>query len=417
MSADAEDKTVRLAIVAPTFDNAGTLRSVLDGVGVYACPVIAVNDGSTDGTADVLAGWTSVEDGRHVVAHALNRGKAEALRSGFERAAAIGCTHALTIDTDGQHDPADAAALIALCQAHPRAIILGCRPMNDPAYPRKSRWGRLASNALVNLIGGVRVGDSQCGLRAYPIELVRVLGAKTSRYAFETEVLSRAGWAAVEIVETPIRCIYSPPGQRVTHFRPLGDSLSAVWMHIGMGLRSMLPWPLPKWGNANADNAGGTILERCVRWMNPLRTWRRATVDRAERERVAASVGWGVFVATQPAFGLKTVLCLLFAKWFRLQPLVVLATSSLATPPMGVALWILSIATGHLLFHGRLPAMHDYAWRSLGNWATVRALAAEWITGALICGTILGLAAYAIVRGLMRRIPLRQRLGDVSATV
>src|SRR3712207_5911580 len=97
----------RPVVIAPTYNNAGTLVSVLRRVETVGLPLIVVNDGSTDGAAERLREW---EFGPHagevrVLTHSRNRGKADALRRGFAAAAAAGRTHAVTIDTDGQLDP------------------------------------------------------------------------------------------------------------------------------------------------------------------------------------------------------------------------------------------------------------------------------------------------------------------------
>src|SRR5262245_17633720 len=103
----------RYVVVAPTFNHAGLLRGVLDAIPAIGLPIVVVDDGSRDDTASTLEEWRTKDPGsRFVVTHGDNRGKAEALRSGFHDAEQRGFTHALTIDTDGQHNPADAAALL-----------------------------------------------------------------------------------------------------------------------------------------------------------------------------------------------------------------------------------------------------------------------------------------------------------------
>lgn len=395
----------RLVVVAPTFDNAATLRAVLDGVAARGLPIIVTNDGSRDDTAAILGRWLDGTPGRWVVTHDVNRGKAAALRSGFARAAELGFTHALTIDTDGQHDPADVEALVRLSVADPRAIVVGSRPVDPACYPTRSRVGRWCSNVLVWFIGGVRVGDSQCGLRVYPLDVVRTLGAHTSRYAFETEVLARAGWANVPVAQTTIRCIYELPSGRVTHFRPWRDSLSAAWMHTRLIARSLYFWPPQKMHPTDDRTTTGTLVERTLRWFNPMRTWRLIRRDATERERLAASTGLGLFVGCQPAFGLKTILCLAAARGFNLQPLVVIAASSLTTPPVGLFVWAASIAIGHAVLHGSIPSPETYDIDRLGAATVLRLVAAEWILGALIFGAAAGGVAWLAMRSIVRRVP------------
>src|SRR5260221_10677818 len=106
------DSPFNPAVIAPTFNNARTLLVVLRGIEESDLPVIVINDGCTDGTADLLQAWQQSGERRSVLTHGVNRGKAAALRTGFAHAVAGGFTHAVTIDTDGQLDPAEIPKLL-----------------------------------------------------------------------------------------------------------------------------------------------------------------------------------------------------------------------------------------------------------------------------------------------------------------
>ena len=395
---------IRLAVIAPTFNNARTLRAVLDGLSTQGFEsIIVVNDGSTDATDGLLSEWHGEGvEGRIVLTHGANRGKAAAMFSGFAAARTRGFTHALTIDTDGQHDPKDATRIAARCADEPLALLLGRRPF-DRHYPLCSRFGRAVSNFMVRICGGATVGDSQCGLRVYPLDLFDQLGPCAGRYAFETEVLIRAAWANVPILEEPVRCIYDLPGGRITHFRLLRDSAAAVVMHARLLARSIAPWPVRRVHPAAPYQfTTGTIFDRVCRWLSPFRALRQLRGDPAERERLGASIGWGLFVGTQLPLGYKGALCLLLAKVFRLQPLVTLATSSLSTPPLGFALWAAAIIVGHLILHGTWPTPDRYDLSHLGPAAVVRAVALEWLVGGLVFGAALGLTAWLATTAIVR---------------
>jgi hypothetical protein len=261
------------AVVAPTFNNARTLREIVMCVTKLGLPVFVVNDGSTDGTAAVLETLRS-EAGVHVVTHGRNLGKAAALNSGFAAAAAAGCTHAVSIDTDGQLDPDEIPRLLEAARRSPRALVLGTRDDQAADYPQRSRLGRRASNLLVRMECGLRVGDSQCGFRVYPLELVRFVRCSAGRYGFETEILTRAGWAGAGVEEVPVSCTYQSPAQRVSHFRPWRDSLRAVGMHVRLLARAVAPWPHARWGDHATRGPRQTAWRRMVEWVNPARAWR-----------------------------------------------------------------------------------------------------------------------------------------------
>ena len=129
---------------------------------------------------------------------------------------------------------------------------------------------------------------------------------------------------------------------------------------------------------------------------------RRHGVER-EAQRVALASGIGLFIGSQPWFGLKTLICLAVARPLRLQPLVVMAFSSLTTPPVGFAVWTMSIIVGNVLLHGTLPRADQYDVAQLGAGPVFTKLAIEWIVGAIAVGAALGFIAWTIMRLLLRR--------------
>jgi len=234
-------------VIAPTYNNAGTIAGVLDRIDAAGFPVIVVNDGCTDGTGATLRTWLSRGGARTVLTHAQNSGKAAALRTGFEHAGDAGFTHAVTIDTDGQHDPEEIVRLVDAARANPTSLVLGVRSASIEGYPARSMTGRRLSNFFVRIESGARVTDSQSGFRVYPIGLVRTVRGFSQRFGFETEILTRAAWAGCVIVEVPISSRYFPPGERVTHFRPVMDSVRSVGMHLRLLLRAVVPWGRARW--------------------------------------------------------------------------------------------------------------------------------------------------------------------------
>ncbi|MFA6043862.1 MAG: glycosyltransferase family 2 protein [Phycisphaerales bacterium] len=400
---------VRLVVVAPTFNHAAALGGVLRALHGLGLPVIVVNDGATDRTAEMLAAWvTAAEPGmpRSVLTHAVNKGKAAALRTGFEEATRLEFTHALTIDTDGQHDVRDVPSLLRLSAERADALVIGAREREGSRAPLGSRVGRAISNALVWLESGVRVTDSQTGMRVYPLASMARLSGRASRYGFETEVLVRAGWCGVPVVETPIRCIYQVPGGRTTHFRAWGDTWGAVRMHTGLLARALMPGPRVKPADGEAGTAPvdtGSIPRRLARWLSPRRLGRMAHGDAASRERLAASVGVGLLMATLPVYGIKTAGCLWLSGRFRLHPLAVVGVSSLSTPPVGLVFVGLSICVGGLLLHGRMPDVTAIDLTHAAQWSSVNALLTEWLLGSVVAGVGLGLLGYGVMLALLMR--------------
>lgn len=216
--------TDRFAFVIPVHNHPARLAEVVERALGCGHPVFVVDDGSTDATPAVLAGLAG-RPGLTVLRHPVNRGKGAALRTGFAAAAEV-AGWAIAVDADGQHDPTEAARLIAALPPRPgeRPIVVGRRQgMDGPHTPWTSRFGRGFSNFWIAAAGGHRVGDSQSGFRLYPLPEVLQLGARADRFQYEVEVLVLARWRGVPVREAPVSVFYAPPGERVSNFRPFVD--------------------------------------------------------------------------------------------------------------------------------------------------------------------------------------------------
>jgi glycosyltransferase involved in cell wall biosynthesis len=224
----------QICVLVPVYNHGLTVQHVVREARAHL-PVIAVNDGSTDGTAAALAN----EDGITVVNHARNLGKASALLSGFERARALGFTHAITIDADGQH-PTDAiAAFVEVCRREPEAFVIGVRDLKREGAPRRRRLANALSTFWFKLEAGLALTDTQCGFRCYPLEAIHRLRIRAVRYAFEFEIMVKAAWAGIPLVALPVGTDYRAPTSRLSHFRPFQDMLQMSAAHSRLCLQAL----------------------------------------------------------------------------------------------------------------------------------------------------------------------------------
>jgi uncharacterized protein (DUF2062 family) len=412
----------RPVVIAPTYNNVRTLGDVLDRVRAQGLHAIVVNDGSTDGTAEVLAArLAGVHAGSlTVLTHRRNRGKGTALQTGFAAARRAGFTHAVTIDTDGQLDPEEIPLLLAAARRSPEALVIGRRDPRGDGYPAKSRIGRSISNAFVRLECGVRVDDSQCGFRVYPLGLLRAAGCCMDHYGFETEVITRAGWAGCPVEEVPVTCRYLAPERRVSHFRPFRDTIRGVLMHFYLTSRALAPFPKhPRWpvsrGVVIADEE--PIGRRLLKWFSPRQAWRQLRESRVGRTDLAAGLAAGVFIANLPAYGFQSLLSLYAARRLQLHPLSVLLGSHASTPPVGPLLVAAAIAVGHFVFHGALPAASDFDPRRAGWSGVVGPILLEWAVGGVLLGTAMAAATFAVAATAMRLLGGSEQATATEAVV
>lgn len=218
-------------VIIPTYNNAATLRGVLQGVLEFTSNIIVVNDGSSDSTSGILQEYPHLI----IIELAENRGKGNALRLGFSKAEEKGFEYAISIDSDGQHYPEDLPVFLnALLQKKPldpELLIVGSRNMDDPSVPDKSSLGNIFSSFWYWVETGIRLQDTQCGYRLYPIKKVNSFQLFTSGFELEIEVLVKAAWEGVNVINLPVRVLYDP-AERVTHFRPFMDVLRIVLLNI-----------------------------------------------------------------------------------------------------------------------------------------------------------------------------------------
>jgi glycosyltransferase involved in cell wall biosynthesis len=184
--------------------------------------VVVIDDGSSDRTSN-----TARAAGAHVLRHDQNRGKGAALKSGLLQALAFGAEVAVSVDADGQH-PADEAVRILLDPAPRDALVLGVRDLVRDGAPRANQISNGISNFFLSTFTGRELSDTQCGLRRYPTRSTLELDVEADDYAFEAEIVMRAARAHWPIAQVPVRVVYPPEHERVSHFHVVKDPARIV---------------------------------------------------------------------------------------------------------------------------------------------------------------------------------------------
>lgn len=217
--------TDRVACVIPAYRAEHTLPEVLRQLrgALPAARLIVVDDGSPDATAAIGkdgADWT--------IRLASNRGKGVALRAGFEEALRAGDDVILTLDADGQHDPAYAAALIAALEGFD--VVIGERVRAGSSMPLRRRMTNAMANAAIARVTGVRLRDTQSGFRAIRRTVLERVRGRGDRYEFETDFLIRAARAGFRVRNVAVPTVYGA----ISHFRGMSDSariVRTIWAH------------------------------------------------------------------------------------------------------------------------------------------------------------------------------------------
>jgi glycosyltransferase involved in cell wall biosynthesis len=211
-------------------------------------PVWVVVDGSTDGSAAALQTMAASEPRLKVLVLPTNRGKGAAVLHGIRAALEAGFTHALAMDSDGQHPAEKIPAFMQASQLAPAAMVLG-RPIFDASAPRLRVRGRKISNGWTHIETlGAGIGDSLYGFRVYPMAaLERVMRHQPwmRRFDFDVEAVVRLSWRGVRPINLPAPVRYFRPDEGgVSHFNYWRDNILLTWMHARLFLGFLIRLPL-----------------------------------------------------------------------------------------------------------------------------------------------------------------------------
>ena len=406
----------RVLIIIPVYNHSATLAEVVSGALSIHPHVLVVDDGSTDMPQADLVFWREgleraiPREGHPLfglpvtcLRHSRNRGKGVAILTGAGEAARLGMTHIITIDADGQHDPADLPLFLAEAARDPNVLAVGLRNFATDNVPRSSRFGRAFSNFWYKVHTGRETGDVQSGFRLYPLRLLELVHCTESRYGFETEILVRSSWAGFEVTNVPIRVHYPPRTERVSHFHPLLDNVRISLLNTRLTIRAIMPLPQKKY----ARDAMGRITP-----LSPLRSLRLLLSDNATPGNLACAAAVGIFLATLPLVGLHSILILLATGALRLNKVTGLAVSQLCMPPLVPAL---CIEAGHYMRTGRW--LTEISLQTLGYEALDRVW--EWLLGSLVLAPalalLMALLVYILARGVGKGLRERHGPGAASA--
>jgi len=230
VQAGQREANADIAVVIPAYNEERTIREVVERCLLQVEKVIVVDDGSSDGTVQALAGLPIT-----LLRHAVNQGKACSLWDGMQEARRQAVSAIVTLDGDGQHRPEDIPRLLQHYRQTPNTIVIGARLHEWENIPRYRYNAIRFANFWIGLCAGYAISDSQSGFRIYPANLldrVAVAHNRASGFVFESEILIEAGRAGIVSTPIAIPAIYSEQA-RGSHYRPVSDTWRIVRMVAG----------------------------------------------------------------------------------------------------------------------------------------------------------------------------------------
>ena len=366
---------VKPCVLIPCYNHVQTVAAVARAAQDH-CPVVVVDDGSTLRLPEL--------PGCLLVRLETNQGKAAALRAGFKRAVEQGFTHAITMDADGQHFAEDLPKFLEVIRTQPAALAVGVRDFIAAGAPRHRRRSNAVSTFWFRAETGVRLRDTQCGFRAYPLALTQEIKARSQRYAFELEFMVRTAWTGTPLVAVPVKCTYEPDQIRRSHFRPVVDLARITLMNIGLVFQS---WTVPQ-----PVRAAWSVGQR----FDLRRTLREFFTEHAhDPKRMSLAVGLGLFCGIAPIWGFQMLIAATLAHLLRLNKAIALVASNISNPFFVPFIIVAGISLGHWLFTGHWEVdqvMRAHPWRYLG----------QWVVGSLVLGVVVGVIGTVVSYSLAR---------------
>jgi glycosyltransferase involved in cell wall biosynthesis len=405
--------SVRPLIAIPAYNSAGALRGVVEEALVTGLPVLVVDDGSTDASLASIDGLP-VER----IVFAENRGKGAAILAAAAWAERAGFSHVITVDSDGQHRAAEAARFLPKIERDPLAIVVGRRRF-EADVPASSRFGRSWSNMWLRIASGAECPDSQCGFRAYPVEVLRRVRCRSRRYDFEIEILARAAWAGAAIDSVDVSVRYFRDEKRISHFRPVLDNARISVAYTRLVTRHLIPWPHRVLFSADPDPIRLSWAHPLVFWMDvhrkifrkvgdekklslrhPIKSLKLLHEERTTPKDISLATALGVFLGALPLIGIHCIAIGFYATRLRLNRPIAIYASNICAPFIPPFVPALGIELGHYLFHGAFITLPDVntkqaLLRTLGKEIHLRL--GEYFIGSTILSPFLAVLAGLIV--------------------
>lgn len=235
---NSTDVTVILPSLNPDEKLINTVNALLDK-GFH--DIIVVNDGSDEAHRAPFEAIASKEACTLLV-HEINHGKGRALKTAMQYVLSHrpDSPGVVTIDGDGQHHIDDILACAQTMLDRENEVILGVRDFSEPDVPFKSRFGNNLTKAVFRLFCGIRISDTQTGLRAIPAQYLKAMTEFAGeRFEYETNMLLEMKARNIPFSEVKIQTIYLDENAS-THFHPIRDSLKIYKVILKFGISSAI---------------------------------------------------------------------------------------------------------------------------------------------------------------------------------
>ena len=222
---------MKLSVIMPVYNEVATISAILERVQAVGLvdEIVVVDDGSTDGTRDVLQELAAANPRIRLILHERNQGKGAAVRTGIQQASG---DLLLIQDADLEYDPQDYPALLRPIEEGKADVVYGSRFLGAPR--RVTMFWHMVANKLLtfmtNLLYNSILTDMETGYKVFRREIIQSIPLRSSRFNFEPEVTAKLLKRKVRIFEVPIS--FNPREYAEGKKIGLKDAFEAVWTLI-----------------------------------------------------------------------------------------------------------------------------------------------------------------------------------------
>jgi glycosyltransferase involved in cell wall biosynthesis len=204
-------------VLIPAYNESKKIGAVIREVKKVGFEVVVVDDGSTDGTSAV-----ATDEGAVVLRNDANKGKGASLARGFAHALARGFDAVITMDGDGQHDPAEISLFIAQALRSPSGMVIGNRMSCTGLMPCTRRITNRCMSWLLSKFAHQHIPDTQCGFRLIKKEVLEKLTLRTCNFDTESEIILCASRMGAKVDSIPVKTVYR---DAKSHINPCVDTV------------------------------------------------------------------------------------------------------------------------------------------------------------------------------------------------
>jgi glycosyltransferase involved in cell wall biosynthesis len=220
----------KILVIIPAFNAEKTISQLIEQISPFLNKkdILVVDDGSLDSTYEIAKSC-----GVNLLQHKKNKGKGEALKTGFKYALKEGYSGVITLDADLQHDPEFIPEFIKKTESGVNSdVLIGTRIINLKIMPFPRWLSNNLTSIIVSILGDTKVRDSQSGYRYISAEVIKTVKLKTKKYELESELLIKAGRRKFKIDPVPISTIYEGSKSFINPLVDTGRFIKLMWKSL-----------------------------------------------------------------------------------------------------------------------------------------------------------------------------------------